>query len=165
VISTTTVDVSTVTPKVTWPNLPRDDRALASLGADKSHAMELLLQASVPVLAPTNVTFEKPTFIVKKEFWSLTGRVNGATIAIQGTRVAHRYDDIAPAAGNRSLRGSKGFVSINEGIRTASWIENGVAYSLDVECANPAADARCTDEAFTVDLVDHLGFAGGGGAR
>jgi len=159
----TTVDVSTVTPKVTWPALAsKDDRALAQLGNDKAHVAELLMQAPVPVFAPTNVTFERPTFVVGKEFWTLTGRVNGATISIQGTRAAHRYEDIGPVQGNRTLRGNKGFVSINEGIRTTSWMENGVAYSLDIECANPATDTRCTDDGFSVDVVEHLGFAGVG---
>jgi len=157
----TSADTNVVTPKITWPAAPKvDARAVASLG-DARRASELLGRSPVPVLAPTNVTFERPTFVVGAEYYALTGRVAGTTIAIQGTRAAHRYEDVAPVTGDRVLRGERGFVSTNEGIRTTSWIENGVAYSVDIECAAPT-DARCTEEAFALDVVEHLGFAGGG---
>ncbi|MBX3204695.1 MAG: hypothetical protein KF764_06470 [Labilithrix sp.] len=157
---TTTAETNVVTPKVTWPAAKVDARAFAALGESK-RAAELASRSPVPVLAPTSVTFERPTFVVGAEYYALTGRVSGATIAIQGTRAAHRYEDIPPIAGDRTLRGVRGFVSINESVRTTSWIENGVAYSLDVECADPA-DTRCAEEAFALDVIEHLGFAGGG---
>lgn len=150
-----------VTPKVvTPPGAGVDQRAFAALGEPK-RATELVGRSPVPVLAPTSVTLERPTFVVGAEYYALTGRVAGTTIAIQGTRAAHRYAGIAPIPGDRTLRGVRGFVSINEGIRTTSWIENGVAYSVDIECADPN-DARCTSETFALDVVLHLGFAGGG---
>jgi hypothetical protein len=154
-------EATIVTPKVTLPaSAKADARAFAALGESK-RATELLARSVVPVLAPTSVTLERPTFVVGAEFYTLTGRVSGATIAIQGTRAAHRYEDVAPIPGNRTLRGLRGFISTNEGIRTTSWIENGVAYSVDIECASPE-DARCTGETFALDVVEHLGLAGGG---
>jgi hypothetical protein len=157
---TASTDTSVVTPKVTWPRETTGDaRAFAALG-EPVRAKELLGRSPVPVLAPTNVTFERPTFVIGAEYYALTGRVAGATLAIQGTRAAHRYEGIAPLAGDRVLRGVRGFVSVNEGIRTMSWMENGVAYSLDVECARPS-DERCSSDTFALDLVEHLAFAGG----
>lgn len=154
-------DAHLVTPKISWPSpAVRDERAFASLG-DRERASELVERAPVPVLAPTNVALEQPTFIVGPEFYALTGRVDGATISIHGKRAAHRYEGIEPVKGNRTLRGVPGFVSENEGIRTTSWIENGAAYSLDVECADPT-EARCASDAFAVELVENLKFAGGG---
>lgn len=138
----------------------RDERAFASLG-DAERASRLLERAPVPVLAPTTVTFERPTFVVGPEFYALTGRVAGTTITIHGKRAAHRYPGVKPVAGNRTLRGVPGFVTVNEGIRVTSWIENGAAYSLDVACADPT-DERCASEAFALELVEHLAFAGGG---
>jgi hypothetical protein len=157
---TTSTNTNVVTPKVSWPSGTKGDaRAFASLG-DPSRAAELLARSPVPVLAPTTLSFDRPTFVIGAEYYALTGHVDGATIAIQGTRAAHRYEDIAPVAGDRVLRGVRGFVSMNEGIRTTSWIENGVAYSLDVECS-ARDDARCSSDAFAVELVEHLAFAGG----
>ncbi len=56
----------------------------------------------------------------------------------------------------------RGFVSINEGIRTASWIENGAAYSVDVECSD-VRDARCQSEEFLLSIVAQLTYVGGSG--
>lgn len=157
----TSADTNVVTPKVTWPAAAKvDARALAALG-DAKRASELLVRSPAPVLAPTNVTFERPTFVVGAEYYALTGRVSGTTIAIQGTRAARRYEDVAPVTGDRVVRGTRGFVSTNEAIRTVSWIENGVAYSVDIECADPD-DTRCTSDSFALDVVEHLAFAGGG---
>lgn len=157
---TNVIAPNVVTPKVTWPAATtRDARAFAVLG-EATRATELLGRSPVPVLAPTNVQLERPTFVVGAEYYALTGRVNGATIAIQGTRAAKRYEGIAPVTGDRNLRGGKGFVSVNEGIRTSSWMENGASYSIDVECADPT-ESRCASDAFVIDLVEHLAFAGG----
>ena len=88
--------------------------------------------------------------------------MDGATVALQGTRAAHRYEGVEPAAGNRELRATKGFVSVNEGIRTASWIENGAAYSVDVECSDHR-DARCQSDDFLISVVTQLAYVGGSG--
>lgn len=158
---TTSAETNVVIPKVIWPASSKADaRAFAALG-DPARATDLVGRSPVPVLAPTSVTFERPTFVVGAEYYALTGRVAGATVAIQGTRAAHRHEDIAPIAGDRPLRGTRGFSSVNEGIRTTSWIENGVAYSVDIECADPT-DERCVGEAFALDVVEHLAFVGGG---
>ena len=59
-------------------------------------------------------------------------------------------------------REARGFVTVNEGIRTASWMENGAAYSVDVEC-NDFRDARCQGEDFLLSIVAQLAFVGGSG--
>lgn len=154
-------EATPVTPRVSWPSpAARDERAFAALG-DAARASALLARSPVPVLAPTSVTLDDPTFIVGPEYYSLSGTIEGATIVVEGKRAAYRYEAIAPNPGDRKLRSGTGFVSVNEGIRTTSWVENGVGYALDVECADPG-DERCASEAFAIDLVEHLGFAGGG---
>ena len=136
-----------------------DARALEQLGDARSQ----LARSPVPVLAPNaEVRLERPTIVVEGEFYSITGRVAGATINIQGTRAAHDYEGVAPHPGNRALRSGKGFVTENEGIRSASFMENGAAYSVDVECAS-ADDARCKNDGFVVALVNRLVYVGGAG--
>jgi hypothetical protein len=149
-----------VKPQITWNAGAVDPRAAAALGDED--ARQRATRSPVPVLAPTNVTLEKPTLIVEGEYYALTGRVHGATIAIQGTRAQHRYEGIEPAQGNRMLRGQRGFVSVNEGIRTSSWMENGASYTVDVECAEHT-DVRCKSDTFVVSIVEHLANAGGSG--
>lgn len=122
----------------------------------------LLARAPIPVLAPTDRTLQAPTLSVGREYASLTGRESGTTVHVQATRAAHAYAGLRAQPGSHELRGTKGFVSVNEGIRTASWIENEVAYSVDVECA-AADDARCQDDRYLLDLVAHLVVVGGPG--
>ncbi|MDB4944732.1 MAG: hypothetical protein JWP97_4266 [Labilithrix sp.] len=158
----------TVRPAVSWPEPAAvDDRALSAIvrasARPEAELRGLVARSPVPVLAPRDLVLERPTVVVEGEYFALTGRAAGATIALQGTRAARRYEGVAPVAGNRDVRGSKGFVSANEGIRTASWNENGAAYSLDVECADPAGDARCQSDDFVLSVAAQLVYVGGAG--
>lgn len=149
---------------------PRDDlnetvrAARLALSADgtrnESDLRELLQRAPVPVLAPGDRTLQRPTLSVGREFAALTGRDGDATLHVQGTRAMQRHPSIQPLKGTHPIRGSMGFVSVNEAIRTASWIENEVAYAVDLECAT-ADDRRCQDDRYLLDLVEHLVVVGG----
>ena len=159
------VTTSTLRPAIAWPEASRiDERTLAALARSGSErdVRASIARSPVPVLAPKDLVLESPTLVVEGEYFALTGRASGATIALQGTRAAHRYDGVEPAAGDRDLRATKGFVSINEGIRTGSWIENGAAYSVDVECAD-THDARCQSDDFLLSVVAQLAYVGGSG--
>jgi hypothetical protein len=163
-----------VQPTVAWPAASSvDDAALSSLSrsGEKTdiEVRALVSRSPVPVLAPKELRLTTPTLVVEGEYFALTGRVDDgsarATISIQGTRAAHRYESVDPVAGTRDLargKANRGFVSVNEGIRTASWIENGTAYSVDVECSENT-DARCKSEQFLLSVVAQLTFVGGSG--
>jgi hypothetical protein len=163
-----------VRPMVAWPAASSaDDGALLSLSrnGDRSagELRALVARSPVPVLAPKDLRLTTPTLVVEGEYFALTGRVEAATsratVSIQGTRAAHRYENVDPLSGTRDLaRGTtaRGFVTINEGIRTASWIENGTAYSVDVECSEHT-DLRCQSDDFLLSVVAQLTFVGGSG--
>jgi hypothetical protein len=150
----------TVRPEVAWP-ARADEAALAALGSEASN----VVRSPVPVLAPGRVRLESPKVMVDAEYYAISGTIAGAAIAIQGTRLQHRYDNIPKTEGNRALRGTKGFVTVNEGIRSASWMENGASYSIDVECRDPFGDPRCTSDAYVLELAEALVFVGGAGNR
>lgn len=163
------ITTSTVRPMVAWPVASDiDERALAGLSRDgtksEREVRALVARSPVPVLAPKDLVLASPSLVVEGEYFALTGRASGATISLQGTRAAHRYEGVEPVSGNRELRDGKvrGFVSINENIRTASWIENGAAYSVDVECGD-ARDARCQSDTFLLSVVAQLTYVGGSG--
>ena len=164
-----TVATSTLRPaRVTWPEASKiDEAALATIAREGTKTdreiSALVARSPVPVLAPKDLVLAAPTLVVEGEYFALSGRVGGATVALQGTRAAHRYEGVEPATGTRDLRGTKGFVSVNEGIRTASWMENGAAYSVDVECADLLHDARCQSDDFLLSVVAQLTYIGGSG--
>lgn len=156
-----------VRPAVAWPAASSiDDRVLESLSRDGTRTdreiRALVARSPVPVLAPKTLRLASPSLVVEGEYFALTGRVDGATISLQGTRAAHRYEGVDPATGDRDLRGTRGFVTVNEGIRSASWIENGAAYSADIECGD-ARDERCKSDDFLLSVVAQLTFIGGSG--
>lgn len=164
-----------VRPQITWPAPASLDRgAVASLTArsdgpgDASSLQARIDRSPVPVLVPRDSSLVMASLVVEGEFYAYAGRGQGVTVAVQGTRAAHRYEGIGAVTektpGARRVRSAQGFVTVNEGIRTASWVENGVAYTADIECSDQS-DARCTGETYVLDLVESLAYAGGAGAR
>lgn len=154
-------------PRVQWPAASASNQAarlsLSTNGTRSAAEIDALIARSpVPVLAPSDRQLQKPTLSVGREYFAIAGREDGVTVHTQGTRGAITHADIAPMTGTRELRGTKGFVTVNEGIRTATWIENAAAYSVDVECSQ-SSDARCQDDTYLLGFVNHLVFVGGAG--
>ena len=154
------VSTTTVKPAIAWPAAGAiDAHALDALGDGRTP----IARSPVPVLAPSaDLHLEAPTVVVEGEYYAISAHAPGVSIHVQGTRVAHRYEHIAPNPGNRPIRGGRGFVTVNEGIRSVSFVENGAAYTVDVECAS-FQDARCADDRFVVEVADGLAYVGGAG--
>jgi hypothetical protein len=151
---------TTVRPQIAWPARP-DSAALAALGPDATN----VTRSPVPVLAPAaSARLADPHVIVDAEYYAINGKLDGATVTIQGTRMQHVYQGMPKIDGDRAVRGTKGFVTVNEGIRSASWMENGASYTVDVECDSPSKDARCASDAFVLELAGALVYVGGAGA-
>lgn len=156
----------TVEADVVWPQGGADPQAVAALARatklDPAALASRIARARVPVLAPGHRAMERATLVVQPTFVALTAREPGVTVAIQSSRVAKVIAGLEVPPPTHALRGTKGYVSVNEGIRTATWIENGVTYSVDVECASPT-DALCQDDRYLLEVVDGLVFVGGSG--
>jgi hypothetical protein len=150
---------SLVEQKVAWPNAGTLDRqALASLTPD---ARVAVATSTVPVLVPADPKLLAAGVVVaEKVFFSFSADVDGLTVTVQGSRLAHQYDDIQPIEGTDSIRATKGLLTTNEGIEHASWSEFGVSYSLDLECAD-RRDARCAaDHSYLRTVANGLRFVG-----
>jgi hypothetical protein len=147
------------TREVAWPARGTLDRgALGALGA---RAAEAVRGSRVPVLLPARRELLAAAQVIAKERWTVASvRAEGATITVTASRAARVVPGVGAAQGNRDIRATRGFVSQNEGIWSAAWIENGVAYSVEVECASPDA-AMCADEAFVMELANGLAYVGG----
>lgn len=152
-----------------WPPASAIDHALR--GRAPAAVLVEVARSPVPVLLPGD-----PAWLARGALYVPAGpRAHGYTFAsavgerhlsVHASRIATLLPHIEPVRG-APVRGGHGFFSVNEGVRTASWIEHGVAYGLDLECFDPGA-ADC-DDATLRDLVAGLVYVGGaaavGGAR
>ncbi len=146
---------------VTWPaeSLVDQDARLA-LTPSAREAIEL---SPVPVLAVAQSQLLRNAIITRGEaFAAVSSRDDGLIVSLHATARAHRYPGVKPASGPALVRGQAAFVTRNEQIWSASWIEGGVAYSLELECAT-LPDARCDDDNLLLQLAEALVYLGGRG--
>ncbi|XYH95267.1 hypothetical protein ACMHYB_46890 [Sorangium sp. So ce1128] len=155
--------VAPVIMAVTWPPAASIDRsALAALPKTAFHAART---SQVPVLVPSRRELLAAPVIVAKEHWtSFWAKTETLAVSLTMTRLSRKYPSIPPLRGAHSVRGEPAFITANEGIWTASWIENGVSYALDVECAAPESPA-CASDALVRELAAELVYVGGAGAK
>lgn len=131
-------------------HLPKDEQAKVAT-------------STVPVLVPKDGALLAVGVVMVEEVWTaFHAQAGGVTVHVAGTRLAHVHPEVPPSPGQTALRAGKGRVTVNEGIRQATFEENGVSYAVDVECARQD-DARCTTDAYVVELTNALVFVGGGG--
>ena len=156
----TTSSHSTSIDKESWPSTTVDAVALAALDADSRAAVA---RSPVPVLVPRRKELLAVSKVMVEEHWyAFAATSGGVTVSIHATNVVHQYDDIAPIKGKHTVRGLEGWVTQNEAIWSASWKENNVAYTLDVECAEPT-ESRCKSDTFVLALASDLVYVGGRG--
>lgn len=149
------------TPTVTPPAAAPPD-AIALLAPE---ARAALAASPVPMLvlpadrarATTVLTGERSA----GERWAaLHFRDEALTISLHATDVSHPVvgdDEVAhlPPPPD-TVRGRPARVLFNEQIRSVAWEEGPVSYALEVECARPFDDTRCTEPDFVLELADAL---------
>ena len=146
---------------VVWPAPSRRDEGLrAALDPTEVDAID---RAPVPVLAPSGGWALAKVMPIGEAGYALVARSGGSKVVVSASRLAHLHLGLPATRPNARLRGVEGHVTVNEGIRSASWIEGGVAYTADLECGDPEAP-ECASEAGVVALVEGLVYAGGAGA-
>jgi hypothetical protein len=124
-------------------------------------------ESKVPVLWPAELG-SRAILVTEPLFYSVTGAIDTtlplgqssrATITVQGTREIHNNEPVETKF-NMKLRGRDALYTRNEEIATTTWIENGVVYSVDVECSQ-IEDERCRGDAFVKSVSENLRPAAG----
>lgn len=149
---------------VRWPaDSARDPQVYGALDEQSRAAVDA---SPVPVLLPNGpLSFERQQVMRGPQWYAFSGARHGVTVSVQASGQARVYPGVKPVPGSHTLRDQEAFVSRNEGIWAASWIEHGVAYDVSLECA-PVDDPPCNDEHTLVALVEGLVYVGGDeGAR
>lgn len=151
---------------VEWPAAARMDAGARAALPEKS--LQALRRAPVPVLVPGDAALLKAGVLLAEDewySWTATKRFAdgaGVTIVVSATRVVHEHAHIPPARGTTQVRGRDAFITRNEAVPSATWSENGISYTIDIECSSPE-DARCADEALLRQLTEGLVYVGGAG--
>jgi ribose 1,5-bisphosphokinase PhnN len=116
----------------------------------------------VPALVPRAQSLAGEVFVTSGEHhFAVSANDGRIALSLHASRLF--YDRAVPASqGNRALRGTRALVTENEGIWSASWMEHGVAYTLELECARHD-DARCAGDRHLVALAEGLSYVGGAG--
>lgn len=106
------------------------------------------------------------SLVTSGEHWAaLSYRDDALTISIHATDVSHPVvaDDelLQLPPPESSVRGEPARVTMNEQIQSVTWSEGGpsgsaVSYVLEVECARPFDDTRCTESDFVLELAERL---------
>lgn len=138
-----------------WPDADASGLALADLDPEVQRAVEA---SPVPVLVPPGPWLEGLVLIpLGDQGYSLRARAGKSKLILQASKRARLYPDMPGAKGTHALRGGRGELTTNEGIRSASWIEAGVAFTADLECGDAEAAECRSNEGFTA-LLDRLVF-------
>lgn len=150
---------------VRWPQAARINSAARS--ALSQDALSVLQESPVPVLLPgepellrsgrAGVTSDRYTFSAQQDTMTVYLQASQAPAPQPSGPISGLEVRRTPAAGRDVL------FTEAEGMRMATWVENGVSYLAEVECAS-AADARCRDDAYLLTVIEKLVFVGGKGA-
>jgi hypothetical protein len=136
---------------------PRTSSLVTSLDAT-SH--EALARASFPVLL-FPARYRSQVITAEGEPWAAVNTTDdGLHLSLHGTSREHPVlsdEEVANLPTPRTLvRGGPAWVTLNEQIRSVAWHEGAIAWSLEVECARPFDDTRCTEEDFVLRLAESL---------
>jgi hypothetical protein len=134
-----------------------NEPAYASLDAESRAAVD---RSPVPVLLLPE-RFATDAHVMAGPRWlAIAYSKDGLTLSL------HATDHAAPALSEEELqrippathevRGVAARTTVNDGIRAVTWEHEGVAYSLEVECADVLEDPRCAAPTFALALADEL---------
>lgn len=112
------------------------------------------------VLLPPSRTRDESQIGLQTEdtHYTFSQKQDNLTLSLTGSLVNRDESSIiadkqGPPAGN--VRGVPFYITQNEGVKTATWIENGTAYALDIECTRQA-DERCRSTDYIKSILGSL---------
>ncbi len=143
---------------VRWP---ADDAVDARTSAALSLSARATIDSlSLPALVLPQPEFARSTQVMRGEHWyATTARYDGLTVTLNASGQARVVPGLGHHPGKHRVRDTDGLVSQNEAIWSVTWIENGVAYDLGLECESPTMP-QCQDGAYAAELAEALVFVG-----
>lgn len=141
-----------------WPDDDAIDEMVVAMMPSASRAAIDAL--TLPALVSSRREFADNTKVMPGQRWYATwSQHDGLTVTLNASGEARVYPHIEPFTGNERVRDTDAFVSQNETIWSVTWIENGIAYDLGLECESPTMP-ECQDGAYAVELAEALVYVG-----
>ena len=139
---------------IDWADAQEHPQAeLASLSAEQRAR---LADAPVPALVPNRPQLLGAATVTSGEHWyaaSLDG--HGHSVYVSGTRLETVVPNLKVVDDQPDIRDDFR-ITRNELIVSLSFNAFGAAYVIEVECAQPSTDTRCTDDGYVVALANEL---------
>lgn len=134
-----------------------NEPAYAALDATSRDAVD---RSPVPVLLlPVDYAADAQV-MVGPRWLAVAWSRDGLTLNLHATDAAgpalseEELQRLPPAT--HEVRGVPARTTVNDGIRSVAWEHEGVAYSLEAECADVSEDVRCAAPTFLLELADAL---------
>jgi hypothetical protein len=134
-----------------------NEPAYAALDAGSRDAVD---RSPVPVLLLPERYAPDAQVMAGPRWLAIAYSKDGLTLSLHATDAAvnalsdEELQRVAPAP--HRVRGVPARTTVNDGIRAVTWEHEGVAYSLEVECADVLDDERCAAPTFALSLADEL---------
>lgn len=132
-----------------------------------AHIRSSLTKTSVPVLLPAEKilgdegAYERASFIAQERWYSFSfASDDGLSLELRGVSAARAHRGVAGEAGapmdEEKNDPEEPTLGRAHGIVDLAFSRFGAGYALQVECADPAADARCVDDEFIFAVFESL---------
>ena len=95
-------------------------------------------------------------YSVREHGYSASLAPEGHHVYIAGIRLVHEYPQIELDEAGDALLEQPYRLSRTHQIVTLSFSRFGVGYTIDIECAKPMDDPRCTEDAYAIGIYESL---------
>lgn len=128
-------------------------------GALPESQRERLASSPLPVLMPgamTDPQLAHGAVTTGSNWYALSSTHDGVTLYMQGSRTTVEHGQIAIDEAGETLTQKPYVISRNHQVITISFTRFGLGYHLDVECAKPQSDVRCTQDDYVLSLYESM---------
>jgi hypothetical protein len=151
-----------VMDEVDWKEALASERIDAARLNDTQR--DVVSRSTVPVLLPDDDAYLKIAILTAGQAWYAASMpLEGRTVVVGGTRQAFEVPGLSDQQKEPMLNPHAYEITRTKGIVSLSFKAFGAAYMIDVECAAPMDDLRCTEDKYILSLAENLAIVAGGG--
>lgn len=141
-----------------WPTDDEIDESVISMMT--SSGRSAVDDLSLPGLVLRRHEFASTTKVMPGQHWYATwAKHDGLIVTLNVSGEARVYPHVKPFEGSERVRDQAAFVAQNETLWSVTWVENGIAYDLGLECESPTMP-QCQSGAFAMGLAEDLAYVG-----